>query len=92
MKERAGVSGMVGDRPHDMIVAGWRVAAEEVVVCQKVASELAIAPLVIVLQRIPESDERKNIKSFWRFKMEAENEVDVVIGELRVRRMHQASE
>src|SRR5579862_1739559 len=75
-----------------MIVAGDGVAAEEVVVGQKIARELAIAPLMVELHGIPKRDERKNVELFRRFEMQANNEVDVVLRELRMGRMEQAGE
>ena len=78
--------------PQDVVVAGSGSATQKIVMSQKVTGEFAIAPVVIERQRIPKRNKGKDIELLWRFEMETEDEIDVVLGQLGVGRMKQAGE
>ena len=78
------------DVPEDMVVRPGRRAAQKVVVRQQVPGELAVAPIVIELERVPQRHEREYVVAFRRFKVQAKYKIDVVGGELGMWRRREA--
>jgi len=75
-----------------VVVARSGATTQKIIVSQKVPGEFAIAPLVIELRRIPKGAKGKNIELLRCFEVETQDEVDVILGQLRVERMDRAGE